>query len=63
MHDGGWFDDETLFSNINTNLGSKYHWNPAAKIGGGTLYFHTGKAVLERISSTNIAPGKWRIKE
>ena len=63
MKEGGWLDDETVFANINTNLGSKYHWNPAAKIGGGTLHFQSGMVRLERFSSTNLAPGKWRILE
>ena len=63
MQEGGWFNDESLFANLDINLGAEYHWNPAANIGGSTLHFRTGKAVLERISSTNTVPGKWRIKE
>ena len=63
MQEGGWLDDESLFLNINTDLGPDYSWNPAVKKGGGTLHFRAGNAVLQRISSTNTAPGKWRIIE
>jgi prepilin-type N-terminal cleavage/methylation domain-containing protein len=63
MLDTGWTDDESLFSHINTDLGTEYRWIPAAKIDGGTLHFRTGIAELERMSSSNTTPGKWRIKK
>ncbi len=62
MQEGGWFDDESLFSNINMNLGSEYRWNPAVIINGGTLHFSAQKTELERIPSSNSSPGKWYIK-
>ena len=62
MQEGGWLNDQSLFASLDTNLGSAYSWNPVAA-NGGTLHFRTEKAVLERIPSSNIAPGKWRIIE
>jgi hypothetical protein len=59
----GWISDELVFAEVDTNLGSKYHWSPHAKIDGGILHFREHMIKLDRIPSTNSAPGKWIPKD
>jgi prepilin-type N-terminal cleavage/methylation domain-containing protein len=57
----GWIDDETLFSQIDTNLGTDYKWSPKAEIDGGILHFKDLMIKLQRISSTATSAGRWEI--
>ena len=57
----GWVDDVTLFSQIDTNLGTDYHWSPNAKIDGGILHFKDQMIKLQRISSKATSAGRWEI--
>jgi prepilin-type N-terminal cleavage/methylation domain-containing protein len=56
---GGWISDELVFAEVDTDLGSHYRWSPHAKIDGGILHFREHMIKLDRIPSTNSAPGKW----
>ena len=57
----GYVDDLTLFSTLNTTLGTDYSWQggPPAR-SGGTLRFKESILVpLTRTESTFIKPGYW----
>jgi prepilin-type N-terminal cleavage/methylation domain-containing protein len=56
---GGWTNDGDLFSQVNTNLGADYSWNPGPIITGGTLHFKSQSIALTRSASTNTSGGKW----
>jgi prepilin-type N-terminal cleavage/methylation domain-containing protein len=56
---GGWVNDQIVFSKVNTDMGTGFHWGPKPKKKGGTLHFKNQKIKLERISSTNASAGKW----
>jgi prepilin-type N-terminal cleavage/methylation domain-containing protein len=55
----GWGNDQILFAQVNTDLGTAFHWSPKAKKNGGTLHHKNQKVKLERIPSTNTSAGKW----
>ena len=57
----GWIDDETLFAQIDYDLGSDYHWKSSAEIDGGKLYFKNEMVKLDRNPSTGISPGRWKM--
>ena len=57
----GWIDDATIFSQIDTDLGSDYKWSPAAVITGGILHFKSQMVKLDRIPSTVSSAGRWEI--
>lgn len=57
----GWADDETLFSQIDSDLGTDYKWSPKANIDGGILHFKDQMIKLQRIPSTETAAGRWKI--
>jgi type II secretory pathway pseudopilin PulG len=57
----GWIDDSTIFSQIDTDLGSYYHWSPKAKIDGGKLHFKDQMIKLKRTPSKAKSAGKWEI--
>jgi hypothetical protein len=52
-------NDQIVFSQVNTDISSGFHWRPKAKKNGGTLHFEDQKIKLERIPSTNTSAGKW----
>ena len=56
-----WIDDETLFAQIDYDLGSDYHWKSSAEIDGGKLYFKNEMVKLDRNPSTGISPGRWKM--
>ena len=62
LSNGGWVDDVTLFSKLDTNFGPNYKWAPNASTTGGSLHFQEQKITLERSPSTAASPGKWSIK-
>lgn len=57
----GWVDDEGVFSQMNTDLGTNYRWSPKAKINGGKLHYKDQMIKLNRESSTTSDSGKWAI--
>lgn len=61
LSDFGWVNDESLFSQINYDLGPNYHWKSSAEIDGGKLYFKNEMVKLDRTPSTGVSPGHWKI--
>ena len=59
--DAGWLNDETLFSQMNTDLGPDYKWSPSAKITGGKLHFKEHMIKMDRTASTYSSSGSWII--
>ena len=59
LSDAGWIADEEVFSNLNTDLGTDYSWNPGPDITGGTLHFKYKSAALDRTPSTIRSWGNW----
>jgi len=59
--DSGWISDDSLFSQIDTDLGSYYHWSPKAAITGGILHFKNQMVKLDRFPSTFSSAGRWEI--
>jgi hypothetical protein len=59
----GWVDDDIVFSKVDTEFGSGFHWGPKAKKNGGKLHYGNNKVNLKRTSSTDISAGKWEIKK
>ena len=55
----GWVNDQKVFSKVNTDMGSGFHWSPDAKKDGGTLHYKDQKIKLKRIASTYASAGKW----
>ena len=59
----GLYDDETLFTKIDYNLGVDYHWSPQAKTDGGILHFKDQMNKLVRTPSTAKSAGRWEISK
>jgi len=57
----GWIDDETLFAQIDYDLGPDYRWKSNAEIDGGKLYFKNEEIKLDRTASTDLSPGLWEM--
>lgn len=57
----GWTDDETIFSQIDSDLGADYKWSPKANIDGGILHFKDQMIKLQRTPSTETSAGRWKI--
>jgi len=55
----GWVNDQKVFAQINTDMGSGFHWAPKAKKDGGTLHYKNQNIKLQRIASTSASAGKW----
>lgn len=55
----GWVNDQIVFSQVNTDMGSGFHWSPTAKKNGGTLHYKNQNIKLIRIASTYASAGKW----
>jgi prepilin-type N-terminal cleavage/methylation domain-containing protein len=61
MSDINWVEDEQLFSQLDTELGTEYSWN-SRTTGGGTLSFKGQPIGLERVPSTFSTSGSWRVR-
>jgi len=59
LSETGWVDDETLFLEIDTDLGTGYIWTPPAEVDGGNLHFKDQMLKLKRSPSTSVSVGKW----
>lgn len=59
LSETGWVDDETLFLEIDTELGTGYKWTPRVEIDGGNLHFKDQMLKLKRSPSTSVSVGKW----
>ena len=58
----GWIDDDTVFSQLDTDFGPNYNWAPQASTTGGHLYYQDQKLELSRTPSTASFPGNWTIE-
>jgi len=59
--DSNWLGDEQLFAEMDTDLGAEYIWS-SKTAGGATLHFRGQQIGLERIPSTYLKSGTWRMK-
>jgi prepilin-type N-terminal cleavage/methylation domain-containing protein len=59
LSDSGWVDDAAVFSQMNFNLGSEYHWSPIPDPAGGRLYFRSQSISLQRTPSTPTSWARW----
>ncbi len=59
LSSGGWTNDGDVFSQLDTNLGAHYSWNPGPTIAGGTLNYKSQSIALDRIPSTSTSAGRW----
>ena len=60
LSSSGWAQDEDIFVQVDTNLGSDYHWNSGPTSSGGTLEFKHSSIHLVRSPSTNASSGVWK---
>jgi prepilin-type N-terminal cleavage/methylation domain-containing protein len=60
LSSSGWARDEDVFVQVDTNLGSDYHWHAGPTSSGGTLEFKYNLIHLVRNSSTNVSAGVWK---
>ena len=56
----GWENDDEVFSRLDTHLGGKYRWDPAAEKLGGSLHFGSYSVSLVRTPSTPDKAGSWQ---
>ena len=56
----GWIDDENVFGNMDTILGTEYSWDSGPTLTGGTLFFRDISVKLIRNSSTPLSAGSWQ---
>ena len=57
---GGYTDDATIWSAMNTNLGVSYSWTLGPNAAGGTLEFGSQTTALTRTVSSSIAAARWQ---
>ena len=60
LSSSGWAGDEDVFVQVDTDLGSDYHWNSGPTSSGGTLEFRYISIDLVRNPSTNVTAGVWK---
>jgi prepilin-type N-terminal cleavage/methylation domain-containing protein len=59
LSDSGWVDDTAVFSKIDFNFGSGYHWSPMPDPAGGRLHFRSQSISLQRTPSTPTSWARW----
>ena len=57
---GGYTDDVTIWTAMNTNLGVSYSWSAGPNATGGTLGFGAQTIALTRTVSSSIAAARWQ---
>ena len=60
LSSSGWAQDEDVFVQIDTNLGSDYQWHAGPTSSGGMLEFRYNSIHLVRNPSTNVSAGVWK---
>jgi prepilin-type N-terminal cleavage/methylation domain-containing protein len=55
----GWVDDDTVFADMDTDLGTDYTWSAGPTAAGGTLDFRSTTRTLTRTVSTSESPARW----
>jgi prepilin-type N-terminal cleavage/methylation domain-containing protein len=61
LSDSGWVDDGAVFSQIDLNFGSEYHWSPIPDTAGGRLHFRSQSISLQRTPSTTTTWARWKV--
>lgn len=61
LSDSGWVDDISVFSKIDFNFGSGYHWSPMPGPSGGELHFRSQSINLRRTPSTPNSWARWEV--
>ena len=56
----GWVDDATLFSQVNTGLGTDYQWTAGPTVAGGGIRFKDQALTLVREASSPDKAGLWK---
>ncbi len=56
----GWVDDPTLFSQVNTGLGTDYQWAAGPTVAGGGIRFKDQALTLVREASSANKAGLWK---
>jgi prepilin-type N-terminal cleavage/methylation domain-containing protein len=59
LSDSGWVDDMAVFSKIDFDFGSGYHWSPMPDPAGGRLHFRSQSISLQRTPSTSTSWARW----
>ena len=59
LSDSGWMDDMAVFSKIDFNIGSGYHWSPIPDPAGGRLHYRSQSISLQRTPSTSTSWARW----
>ena len=59
LSDHGYQTDESLWNEIDLNLGAKYSWNDPPEKDGGTLSFGSQSIALKRTGSNKDSAGRW----
>ena len=59
LSDSGWMDDMAVFSKIDFNIGSGYHWSPIPDPAGGRLHYRSQSISLQRTPSTPTSWARW----
>ena len=59
LSDHGYQTDESLWNEIDLNLGTKYSWNDPPGKDGGTLSFGSQSIALKRTESNKDSAGRW----
>ena len=54
-----WNGDPLTWSQLDTDLGGGYHWDPGPSVSGGTLHFRSQSVHLSRAQSTSNGAAKW----
>ena len=60
LSNDGWIDDDNLFGEMDTVLGTGYSWDPGPTRTGGTLFFRGISVELTRNLSTSSSAGNWQ---
>jgi prepilin-type N-terminal cleavage/methylation domain-containing protein len=61
ISDNGYIDDATLFTTMDTVLGTEYNWADGdPTTAGGTLSFRQQEVLLSREASTTTRPAVWK---
>ncbi len=61
MSDQGWATDDSLFVQLDKDLGTDYDWTSGPAATGGILQLRSTTVTLSRAPSTGSSPGKWAV--
>jgi prepilin-type N-terminal cleavage/methylation domain-containing protein len=62
MSNESWTSDETVFAQVDKNLGPDFSWNSGPAKDGGSLLFRYYAISLKREPSTDSQSGRWSLQ-